>query len=153
MAATVVAPVAAGEPSLQESVTSCTWLFALPDVEDGELNEALSTATAAESLPLERQRKGKSSTDDLRASLIELTSVGDRAAELLPAGTKGSAFLAELATQPRTARPSELLQVLGYDPLAARVRRLHQWIAHDSDRREPLAAPALCSARIEMCAP
>lgn len=150
---TAVAPVAAGEPSLQESITSCSWLFALPDIGNSTMSDALSAAMAADSLPLERQRKGKTSTDDLRSSVIELTSAPEQTGELLPVGATGSAFLAELATQPRTARPSELLQVLGFDPLAARVRRLHQWIAHDSDRREPLSAPALCSARIEVCAP
>ncbi len=55
--------------------------------------------------------------------------------------------LADLATQPRALRPSELLaacfaEVTEPLDITHRVRRTHQWIERDGARREPLPVTA-----------
>ena len=47
-------------------------------------------------------------------------------------------LLADLATQPRGLRPSELIAVIGDGLTERRVCRLHQWISIDGARREPI---------------
>ncbi|MDE3087615.1 MAG: TIGR03936 family radical SAM-associated protein, partial [Acidobacteriota bacterium] len=55
----------AGAPSLQQEVTSCSWHIAVPGVEMAELEAAVARTTAAASLPVHRQRKGRTVEDDL----------------------------------------------------------------------------------------
>lgn len=136
-------------PSLQEAVTSCSWLIALPGVSVADLEVARAEALALDELLVPTQRKGKAVVHDVRPGIVAVQPAHDAASpDLVPMG--GAAFIAELATQPRAVRPAEFLLGLGYDPLAARVRRLNQWIAHDGDRREPLGAPATSHAHAEL---
>jgi len=144
MALDVVRP---GEPSLQEAVTSCSWSFSFPGLDEAALAGAVERALASTTLPVTRERKGRSVTDDLRPQLLDLhVSPEPCTAQTCapsPADAAGASLLAELGTQPRTVRPAELVAVL--DPTSswpgARVLRLSQWIAHDDGRREPLVAP------------
>jgi radical SAM-linked protein len=119
--------------SLQQAVTSCTWRVEVVDVDDGEAAAAVLAALDAPSLPLTRSRKGQEAVDDLRPHLRSLAVVGptDRGVELE----------AELGTQPRTLRPSELVAVAFPGREEGRVRRTHQWIEHDGARWEPLPLP------------
>lgn len=142
-----LAPVATGEPSLQECITSCSWSLTFPGLEPRRLELAVERALGATTLPVTRERKGRQVTDDLRPQLHELrtarspSAAGARPTPALDA--PGPVLLAELGTQPRTVRPAELVAVL--DPGSSwpepRVLRISQWIAHDGGRREPLAAP------------
>ena len=122
--------------SLQEDVTSCTWLvstaFALPF---DELTGLVDKALAASSIVINRQRKGQMVTDDIRPGILHLEVVGD------------GRLLAELATHPRGLRPGEMLAGLArvsesHRLEEGRVRRLHQWIQRDGARQEPLPLPA-----------
>ena len=54
---------------------------------------------------------------------------------------EGTWLVCDLATQPRSLRPTELVAALGTDVEERFVRRLHQWIERDGARWEPLAAP------------
>jgi hypothetical protein len=87
-------------------------------------------ALSAPTLPLVRQRKGKEVADDLRPHVWALRVVGDH---LL-----GTELEAELGTQPRALRPSELVAVLGPSLTERRVIRMHQWMSLDRARIEPL---------------
>jgi radical SAM-linked protein len=156
---TAVAEVAPGGPSLQEAISSCEWSFSFPGLDPDVVRGAAERALAASTLPVERERKGRSVTDDLRPQLHALQIVRDHRAGQpctpTPAGTTAATLLAELGTQPRTVRPAELVAVL--DPESSwpepRVRRLSQWIAHEGGRREPLDAPPPSWARTdEVCA-
>ena len=53
--------------------------------------------------------------------------------------------VAELATQPRGVRPSELIALLASQPddelIERHVCRLHQWLSTDGAREEPLPLP------------
>ena len=127
--------VAHGTPSLQEAVTSCTWEIAVPGVMPGHLDDAVATTLGASALPLQRDRKGRTVTDDVRPSLLALRA--ERHGE--------DAWLhAELATRPRGLPPAELAQVMGIELGLA--RRTCQWIERDGSRWEPLEADTILAA-------
>jgi radical SAM-linked protein len=125
-----------GAGSLQEEVTSCRWEIDVPQVDPDGLNEVIARVLGAEVLPVTRERKGRPVTDDLRPSVLALSSAG-------PCGT-GTLLVAELGTRPRGVRPAELAQVMGIELGLA--RRTNQWIERDGSRWEPLAMPAALAA-------
>lgn len=129
----VAAEVDRRTASLQQAVTSCTWRVEVLDMDVATAAAAVGRALDAESLLLARSRKGQEAVDDLRPHLRSLVVVGptDRGVELE----------AELGTQPRTLRPSELVAVAFAGVEEGRVCRTHQWIEHDGARWEPLPAP------------
>lgn len=139
MAVQAAAPVAPGTPSLQEAVTSCTWLVEVPGLTAAEADDLVSTVLAARELPVTRTRKGKDVTDDVRPAVCTLRVADDDdrppAADWQPAGAM---LLAELGTQPRACRPSELLAAVDPTLEEGRVVRLHQWTTVDGVRCEPL---------------
>jgi radical SAM-linked protein len=138
---TAIAPLAAGSPSLQEDVTSCTWRIEVRDLEPADADELVEAALAADELVITRTRKGKEVTDDLRPAVLAVRTVGPT-----PAGTE---LEAELGVHPRSVRPSELLLALapGRELEEGRVVRTAQWIWRDGARLEPLQAPPAATAR------
>lgn len=132
--ATAVCEVSRSEPSLQQAVTSCSWLIDVVDVTVAKAAEAVDQALAAPHLMHTRERKGKAVTDDLRPYLLDLSIIG-------PTPT-GARLVAELGTQPRTLRPAELLAALDPPLAEGLVRRTHQWTTHDGARRELLPLDA-----------
>ncbi len=127
--------------SLQEEVTACTWRLAVahiqpPDPSAGAAGAAvggrLSRLLAADSMMITRSRKGRVATEDIRPAILAVRLLDER---------EGLAELeCELATQPRSLRPTELVAALGADLEERDVRRLHQWIERDGARCEPLVA-------------
>jgi radical SAM-linked protein len=140
LAVTAVVALKAGEASLQEAVVSCSWRIELRDVGHERASAAVAAVLEASSLPLVRSRKGHETLDDLRPSILAL--------RVVPATQDGfPVVLADLATQPRALRPSELLEVCFpevAEPLdiTNRVRRTQQWIERDGARRELLPVTA-----------
>ncbi len=125
-------PTQAGATSLQQDVTACTWEIEVAGVEPGAARDAVEAALAATSLVATRTRKGHDVTDDLRPAIVRLAVTG-------PAATPGASLLtADLATQPRSLRPSELVGVVFPGVDEARVLRTHQWIDHEGQRTEPI---------------
>lgn len=122
-------------PSLQEEVTSSEWDVVVAAGTCSRLRELVDVALAADSLVVTRERKGKVVEEDVRPGILSLTVVGDEH------------LRAELATQPRALRPSELLGAIDPSLVEARVRRLSQWISRsDGARDEPLPLDALADA-------
>ena len=123
--------------SLQHAVVACTWSLEVAGVPPAELAVAAERALAADSLVLTRERKGKPVTDDVRPALVSLV--------VLPGtdSSAGSVLEAELATQTRSLRPSELVRLLDPEARAGEVRvcRLHQWIEAGGVRTEPVTLP------------
>lgn len=140
MSAPAVAELLPGSPSLQEVVTSCSWRIEVVDAAVDDLAAAVDWVLATPSLPLTRQRKGREITDDIRPYVIGLALAGPTA--------RGTELIAELGTQPRALRPSELLAGLAAIPGVPTaqgvtweiglVTRTHQWIEHAGVRQEPL---------------
>lgn len=127
--------------SLQQAVTSCTWQIDVVDIAADTVAGAVARALAAENFVVTRERKGKKVTDDLRPGVLSLDVEGPIEAEQAEGG--GVRLIAELATQPRALRVSELLGALDPPLIEHRVLRLHQWTANetgDRQRSNPLDA-------------
>jgi radical SAM-linked protein len=118
----------AGADSLQQDVTSCTWHLEF-DRPEAEIVGLVDTALAAPELVVTRERKGRTTEEDIKPAIHSVAP-------------HGRGVTCELATQPRGLRPAELLVALGVDPLTAAVCRTHQWIERDGARREPLSLEA-----------
>lgn len=119
-------------PSLQEAVTSCEWDITLMNTTHDEANAWVGRILAADTLLVERERKGKPSIDDLRPSIHSLAVLDDLDDE-------GHVHVhTRLGNKPRAVRPAELLIALEPSPEALRVRRLTQLIDRDGARLEPL---------------
>jgi radical SAM-linked protein len=144
----VAAEVEPGIASLQQAVTSCTWRIEVTGVGPTDLDTRVERLLAADELVVTRERKGRPVTDDLRPAILSVSPAAQTAA--------GAEVVAELATQPRGLRPSELVGVIaGDEPLEeGRVCRLHQWVFVDGARREPLPllSHATSTRHAEACA-
>ncbi len=122
------ATLPAGAVSLQHEVTSCSWLVETSGLSPAELQERVAAALAAGTLEIDRERKGQRSVQDVRPGIL--------ACEV-----DGTTLVAELATQPRALRPSELLIAVADGLEEVRVRRTSQWIQRDGARQEPIWLP------------
>jgi radical SAM-linked protein len=142
-----VAVIDRSQASLQEAVTSCTWVIEVPGTSTEALSAAVDDIVSAVELPVVRERKGKKVADDLRPGILRLQVEGTTSPD---APEQGSVLEADLATQPRSVRPSELLAAFDPPLTEGRVRRTHQWITSDGATREPLSpgapSPALAGA-------
>lgn len=143
------AHVAPGTSSLQEAVESCSWLVHVPQLDAAGAAELVERASIATELPVTRTRKGNVVTDDIRPSVLALR-VADPADHPLAADWQpaGALLEAELATQPRACRPSELLAAVDATLEEGRVVRLHQWTTVDGVRSEPLPLGDAAIARL-----
>jgi radical SAM-linked protein len=125
------AEIEPGTPSLQQAVVSCTWRIEVVGIDEAGLASLLATAMTAAELPITRIRKGREEQLDLRPAVLS--------AEVTGASDWGAAVVAELASQPRSARPSDLVAALGDGFQLGRVCRTHQWTLVDGTRQEPIA--------------
>jgi radical SAM-linked protein len=140
---TVIDVVALAEraPALQEVVTAVTWLVDVTE-EDGQpvpvavLRELVAGARSAPVLDVTQVRKGRSSISDVRPAIRYLD---------VPDADVATVEM-ELSTQPRGAKPSEVVAAIaGVRPdgpalAIGRAVRTHQWIERDGARCEPLDA-------------
>ncbi len=138
-----VAPIAfdgtKGE-SLQQAVVSCTWAVEVDGVERADVDAWVADVLSREEIVVERERKGKPVVEDLRPQVLAL-----RVEEESGTGSSGVRLLADLGTQPRALRPTELLVAVDPPLVARSVRRMNQWMSQGADREEPLTvavAPA-----------
>ncbi len=129
-----------GTASLQEAISSCRWLIEVLDQPMDDVTAAVSTLLNATELPLERQRKGKTTVVDVRPCVLELEVVGPT-----PNGVQLAALL---STEPVSLRPSEFISALSIaepsltDVREGWVRRTHQFTTtSDGHRSEPIAVP------------
>jgi radical SAM-linked protein len=125
MEAQIAISIPPGTDSLQQAVTSSTWRIELPAVAPGLIVAATDRVLALDELPITVERKGAEATLDARPAILALTP-------------DGSALGAELATQPRSLRPAELLRALDPSWAAGAVLRTHQWTSVDGARCEPI---------------
>ena len=128
------APVEKGD-SLQQAVTSCTWAIEVDDVDREYMDAWVADVLSREEIVVERERKGKPVVEDLRPHVLALDVTGTT--------ETGIRLSADLGTQPRALRPTELLAAMD-PPLTARtVCRMNQWMSQGDDREEPLMAPTV----------
>ena len=123
-------------PALQEAVTCVEWRVDvahedLTAVDPAHLRDQVDTALAQSALPTTKRRKGRDVIEDVRP-VIRRISVCDETSTAV-------AVEMEMSTQPRGAKPGEVLAAIG-DFIDIRARRTHQWIERDGARQEPLDA-------------
>jgi radical SAM-linked protein len=128
-------------PALQEAVAAVTWRVEVTD-DDGQaipvesLRELVDGARRASALEVSQVRKGRTSVADVRPAIRRLEVLDS------PPATVEM----ELLTQPRGAKPSEVVAAIaGFSSPAmtlvvGRAVRTHQWIERDGARCEPLDA-------------
>lgn len=137
-------------PALQEAVTAVEWRVEVAGaggeapMAAEELAGHVAAALGMPALETTRTRKGKRVVEDVRPVI--------RRVEVVGAGSTGVLTELELATQPRGAKPGEVLAAIaaarGLAPLAEQhVLRTHQWIERDGARLEPLDADPRPHAR------
>ncbi len=136
-----IARVPVGSGSLQQEVSSCSWKLEVHGLASEELTSRVERLLATPTALVERERKGRMTSDDLRPAVLALTVIpcAEGGATEPTAHPEHAWLQAELATRPRGVRPSELVEVLGPGTKLARACRLQQWIERDGTRIEPLA--------------
>ncbi len=136
-----IASLPVGSGSLQQEVSSCSWKLEVHGLASEELTSRVERLLAAPTALVERERKGRIMSDDLRPAVLALTvnACAEAGVKGGPATHPEHAWLeAELATRPRGVRPRELVEVLGPGTRLSRACRLQQWIERDGTRIEPL---------------
>jgi radical SAM-linked protein len=152
---TGVAPIVDRAPSLQEAVTSVEYRLGISrelpgggSPSEGPSSEKLvsedvaasvAAVLAASSLEITRTRKGREVAEDVRPAIRHM--------ELLEVDASVASLHLELATQPRNARPGDVVAAMnavtgspGTVFAEGRVLRTHQWIERVGARLEPLEA-------------
>jgi radical SAM-linked protein len=133
-----------GAESLQQTVTSCTWHMEIGGVGPAAVSRTVDEALAAPELPLTRERKGRTVTDDVRPGIVAARVLGPADGHGRSNGS-GTLVEVELATQPRALRPAELVTAITPPeapwPVAG-VTRIHQWTQAGGARREVIPLPA-----------
>jgi radical SAM-linked protein len=146
--------------SLQQLVTSCSWVIGITGLSRAQLEERVRLLLAAPSVPITRERKGRQESDDLRPSVLALAVCESPEPSFDSRSDDSVALAAELGTQPRGVRPVELIRGLiavsgatggevspeaagagdgsGEVPVLGRACRTQQWIERDGIREEPL---------------
>lgn len=129
----------AGAESLQQAVTSCTWHVELRGTPVADAIQAVERVLGAPELVVRRERKGREVSDDIRPGIL--------AARVLDASEAhtdtGSAIWleTELAAQPRSLRPAELVVALALPTTVGTVVRMHQWTQAGGARQEVMNLP------------
>ena len=128
-------------PALQEVVAAVTWQVEVAD-DDGQpvpaelVRGLVEAARDASVLEVTQVRKGRASVADVRPAIRRLEMIE----------SPNATVEMELLTQPRGAKPSEVVAAIaGFSPHAmtlavGRAVRTHQWIERDGARCEPLDA-------------
>jgi radical SAM-linked protein len=143
MTVQVAVPLPPGTDSLQQAVTSCSWRIEVAGGDGAptrdEVSAAVERALASSELPVEIERKGTRTIHDVRPGILHLDVTGTvPAVETIRPLRPAAVLHAELATQPRSLRPSELLRALEPTWAEGLVTRTHQWTKVDGARREPV---------------
>ena len=127
-----VAPIEKGD-SLQQAVVACTWSIDVDDIDRADAEAWVADVLSRAEIVVERERKGKPVIEDLRPHVHALDVTGTT--------ETGVRLTADLGTQPRALRPTELLTAVDPPLVARSVCRMNQWTSQGTDREEPLTAP------------
>jgi radical SAM-linked protein len=127
-------------PALQEAVTCVEWRVDvargdLTEVDPARLRDEVDAALAKPALEATRHRKGRVVVEDVRPVIRRITVCGGLSTTV----GQPTVVEMEMSTQPRGAKPGEVLAAIG-DFTDVRARRTYQWIERDGARQEPLDA-------------
>ena len=127
-----LAPIEKGD-SLQQAVVACTWSMDVDGIGRADAEAWVADVLSRAEIVVERERKGKPVIEDLRPHVHALGVTGTT--------ETGVRLIADLGTQPRALRPTELLVAVDPPLVARSVCRMNQWMSQGSNREEPLTAP------------
>ena len=117
-------------PSLQQTVTSCLWDITVNE-DDTTVDSWLDRIESENEIVLRRERKGKEVIDDIKP-LVYLVRRKNKKID-------GRVTVqAELGTQPRSLRPSELLRSLEPHLSEYKLYRRKQIVEEGGQRLDPL---------------
>jgi radical SAM-linked protein len=127
-------------PALQEAVTCVEWRVEvarqdLTEVDPAQLRAQVDAALALPTLETTKRRKGRDVIEDVRPVIRRIIVCDERST----IDGQSPVVEMEMSTQPRGAKPGEVLAAIG-DFTEVRARRTHQWIERDGARQEPLDA-------------
>jgi radical SAM-linked protein len=131
-----VVPLPPGSDSLQQAVTSCTWHIELSGLGPAAATALIDQVLARPEVVVTRERKGHAVTDDIRPGILGARVLGPGSG-----GSSTAVLEAELATQPRSLRPAELVGALDPAMHAGLVVRTHQWTLVGGARQEVIPLP------------
>lgn len=130
---TGLAEVPSNALALQAVVDRCTWEFELVGTAVAGIADASARLMALDDVPLTFERKGKPITENVRPALIDVV--------VHPEPRDGAVVVTvDLATKPRSVRPSEFLICLDQEVEVRRICRQEQWMTIDGSPAPPLAA-------------
>jgi hypothetical protein len=129
---------------LQEAVTCVEWRVEvahtdLTAVDPAQLRTEIDAALALPALAATRRRKGRDVIEDVRPIVRRITVCDGSPTDGLSDGERSAVVEMEMSTQPRGAKPGDVLAAIG-DFTDIRARRTYQWIERDGARQEPLDA-------------
>ena len=129
--------------SLQQAVTSCLWEITVEE-DQGIVDSWIHKVINANELRIERSRKGKVVTDDIRPFISNVHASGiDR---------EGYVVLeAELRTQPRSLRPNELIKSAKPHLTQLKLCRKKQFIKTGDGCLDPLDVGTSPDMSMEVC--
>jgi radical SAM-linked protein len=130
----------AGAESLQQAVTSCTWHVELRGSSAADARRAVAQVLDAEELVVRRERKGREVSEDIRPGILAVRVLDP--SEVHADSGRGTWLEAELATQPRSLRPAELVGALDPTKIVGTVVRIHQWTQAGGARQEVVPLPS-----------
>ncbi len=117
-------------PSLQQTVSSCVWDIAVNE-DDTKVDSWLDRIETESKIVIRRERKGKEVIDDIKP-LVYLVRKKDKKID-------GRVTVqAELGTQPRSLRPSELLRSIEPHLSEYKLYRRKQIVEEGAKRLDPL---------------
>jgi radical SAM-linked protein len=140
MAVQAVERLSAGAESLQQTVSSCTWHVELRDVAAADAQVAVAQVLDASELVVRRERKGREVSDDIRPGILDVRVLSPSEVH---ADVGSATWLeTELATQPRSLRPAELVDALDPTMTVGKVVRIQQWTQAGGARQEIIPLPS-----------
>ncbi len=135
---TCIASLADRAPALQEAVTAVEYTVEAVAAYDAgrpsleAVSDVVGAALASPTLVTTRTRKGREVVEDVRPAVRRLDVLGPT--------EHGVLLHLEVSTQPRGARPGEIVSALRAGLVEQRVLRTRQWIERGGARLEPLEA-------------
>ncbi len=129
--------VTSGGRSLQEAVVAADWRVELAEVDPAEVSGRVAALLETTCLEITRERKGRTTTADVRPSLHSLALLGEAERE---GWRSGVALEARVGTVAPALKLAELVERCAPAAADHRCVRLHQWIEREGDGawQEPL---------------
>lgn len=127
-----------GTDSLQQAVVSCSWRIEVLGAEQAAVADRVAEVLALDELPTAVDRKGSTVELDARPAILQLEVADEESHSPVVALRPSTLLVADLATQPRSLRPAELVRALSPDWSEGLVLRTHQWTLVDGARHEPI---------------